>query len=126
MHNYIILTNNPAVRDSYPSAARYLEGDADAVLEKVRDAVHQGAVLISHPLAGSLKPHQNPYRSVLLSRARGEIDLKSLAVIEDALAAYRKFEPKARIVNQDVLRDFMVIDMDLVCSALGSLPAWYF
>jgi hypothetical protein len=38
------------------------------VLLTVRDHIHSGARLLTHPQAGSVKPYETPYRSVLVYR----------------------------------------------------------
>ena len=125
MAGFCILTNNPTVVDEYAVAARQVQGGVGEVFAAVRDAVHLGAALISHPLAGSLKPNENPYRSVVLSTARGPVDPVSLAHIEAAAATLHKLPVKARRYGPQVLRDFQIIDLDLVHSAMQALPAVY-
>ena len=125
MANFRIVTNNPAVTGEYGSVAQYVNGGVEKVFSTVRDAVHLGAVLISHPLAGSLKPNVSPYRSVVLSTARGPVDLASLAIIEDAVSVLQRLPVKARRYGPRVLEDFQSVDMDLVRSAMCALPAVY-
>ena len=67
--SYLIVTNNSKCYDYYKD--RYeVEYNPDwtylEVLIRVRDLVHTGAQLITHPMAGSLKPNQTPFRSVVL------------------------------------------------------------
>lgn len=125
MANYRILTNNPAVRERYPEVADLRPGAVRDIFTAVRDAVHQGAVLISHPLAGSIKPGENPYRSVMLSTRHGTVELGSLSVIEDALATLAKMPEKQRPYTDRMLQDFQVIDLDLMHSAMQALPSEY-
>lgn len=126
MANFRILTNNPAVKSAYGAVAQCVKGSVAEVFQTVRDAVHLGAALISHPLAGSLKPNENPYKSVMLSTRRGPVDESSLATIEDALAVLQKLPVKARRYGPKVLEDFSVIDLDLVHSAMQALPSAYY
>ncbi len=126
MTNYQIITNNPAVSAVYGAVARYIGGTVDAVFGAVRDAVHLGATLISHPLAGSVKPNESPYKSVVLSTRRGEVDTASLMLIEDAIAVLRKLPAKDRRYSEGVLDDFSVIDLDLMRSAMEALPAGFY
>jgi len=125
MANFCIVTNNPAVPGVYGAVARYEQGGVGMVFTAVRDAVHLGAALISHPLAGSLKPNENPFKSVVLSTRRGPVDPASLAVIEDAIAVLKKLPEKTRPYGPQALEDFRVIDLDLVHSAMRALPAAY-
>ena len=125
MANYVIITNNPAVFDSYGEVVQCVSGGVEEVFTAVRDAIHLGALLISHPLAGSLKPNESPYKSVVLSTSRGQMDMASLMTIEDATATLRKLPVKKRHYSQQILEDFSVIDLDLIQSAMQSLPPVY-
>ncbi len=125
MANFCIMTNNPAAKKKWPDVTEYGEADVAGIFGRVRDAVHLGAVLISHPLAGSLKPNENPYKSVVLSLRRGPHDAKSLQIIEDAIVTLRKMPVKERSYPPQAIEDFQVIDLDLLHSAMGALPAEY-
>ena len=125
MTNFTIFTNNPAVKATYPQLVTEVSGDVGDVFTAVRDAVHRGAVLISHPLAGSIKPNESPYKSVMASASVGALHTDSLALIEGAAAVLRKMPLKHREYPQQVLDDFAVIDLDLMHSAMASLPPDY-
>lgn len=125
MIHYEILTNNPQVRAQYPRAAVFVAGDVSQVFCRARDRVHGGAVLISHPLSGSVKPNESPYKSVLVSVEEGLLDMDSLALIEGAVETLRKLGQKHRPYTPAMLDDFQVIDLDLVQSALAALPSGY-
>ena len=91
------------------------------VLLAVRDRVHLGHTLLTHPLAGSVKPGQTPYRSVVVSAGRGEqTDFESLALIEDALRVSRALTTAAgqRELSEKVLSDFQLIDYSLIAEIL--------
>lgn len=121
MHCHII-TNNPQVAARYPDAAQYREASVSDIFLAVRDAVHLGATLISHPLAGSVKPNENPYRSVAIAPRRGPVDPRSLALAEGAIETLRKLGRKERAYDARALEDFQVIDLDLMHSAMQALP----
>lgn len=125
MANFYVLTNNPLARDRYSPICEYRECTVEEIFVAVRDAVHKGAVLISHPLAGSLKPNENPYKTVVLSRRKGPLDQHSLSLIEGAVAVLKKMPVKDRTYGPQVREDFMVIDLDLLNSAIMALPAEY-
>ncbi len=125
MVNYEILTNNPQVAATYPKASAFLEGTVAQVFRRARDRVHHGAVLISHPLAGSVKPNESPYKSVLVSSGEGPVDMGSLALIEGAAEVLRKLGEKPRRYTPAMLEDYQVIDLDLVHSAMSALPSGY-
>ena len=63
------------------------------VLLAARDYIHRGYFLLTHPLAGSVKPNQTPFRSIVLSEEslEGAEDFRDLRLIEESIEAYRKF-----------------------------------
>lgn len=132
MSHYLIITNNPKVSEGYSDKYTLMDlsdGNYISVLEKARDLIHQGAKLLSHPLAGSLKPNQTPYRSVLLESffpgdaeagLRPQVDLKSLHIIESSLEAAHTFLAD-RITTawpDHICRDFQTVDYSLFTSAI--------
>ena len=68
---YIIVTNNEKCRDKYQNTKMKIDflenGSYMDVLIKVRDYIHKGYRLETHPMAGSLKPNQIPYKTVIVS-----------------------------------------------------------
>ncbi len=121
----IVISNNPGVE--LLDSDRFVDGSLLEVLTLARDMVHQGHQLISHPLAGSVKPNETPYKSVVLSRAaKGQVDFESLAVIEGSLrTAERMLQERPLPEYPDrVLRDFQVIDDSLLQHALSSIPGY--
>ena len=120
----ILVTNNPDVAKAYPDRdVRVSDGGYKDVLLAARDLVHKGSRLLTHPLMGSLKPNETPYRTIALSEPEGDLDVDSLLLIENAIASYEKF---ARVTRPDrgentpesMLADFRLIDLSLIESAL--------
>ena len=111
---YVIITNNPAVASKYPNESCYIEDSVHKIFCAVRDAVHKGAELISHPLSGSVKPNESPYKSVAINTATGSLDFKSLGIIEDAIATLARLPNKMRNYDESTLEDFRIIDLDLM------------
>ena len=64
----ILITNNPSFPSRVPAGVDVLllDGGARDALTMARDRVHQGWRLANHPLYGNFRPHQQPYRSLLL------------------------------------------------------------
>ncbi len=118
----VVVTNNPLVASqlSATHAVELVEGSYADVLRDVRDRVHRGAVLLSHPLYGSVKPDRTPYRSVLVREREGQVDASSLHLIEAALGACGSFACAPRQFDQSVLHDFQTVDYALLGSALGA------
>lgn len=120
----LLVTNNPMVRDHYKDddniEVEFIDvlGYMD-VLIRARDLIHQGKVLMTHPLSGSVKPNETPYKSVALADSSlHEVD--SLSMIENAMATYIKFEQNRPLPSWTprVQQDFMVVDHDLITNAL--------
>ena len=118
VHNIVICTNNPDVAAKYPEISRYIEGSVMDVFMAVRDAVHMGAQVVSHPLSGSIKPWESPYKSVVISTSIDPLDFRSLQIVEDAIAVLKRLPGKQQNYNESVLNDFRIIDLDLIDSAL--------
>ncbi|NMR85303.1 GrdX protein, partial [Vibrio parahaemolyticus] len=114
----IIITNNPKVFQKFNGKyeIEYLENESYLdVLLMVRDKLHKGHKLLSHPLSGSVKPNETPFKSILISQKKGKIDFGSLSILENSIATYEKFIKIKRLPdwNQDVVVDFMVVDLSL-------------
>ena len=118
----LIVTNNPMVRERYSQQydLKYEETSVVGVLKQVRDLVHRGYRLLTHPLSGSIKPNETPYKSVLLEESTGKIDEFSVRVIEEAVLTCDKFSQKKYPYKKDVTRDFQFVDLTLFESGLES------
>ena len=93
----LIVTNNPLVKEKIEGNynIEFVDGDIIDVMEKLRDMIHTGSVLLTHPLSGSIKPGQTPYKSVMIHIVRGNVDADSLLMIEDAIDNCKKFVKRA-------------------------------
>ena len=120
--SFVIVTNNPQVLKRYEGlySVEFVDGVYMDVLVRVRDKVHAGYQLLTHPLSGSVKPNETPYKSVMISQKRGTMDMGSLAIIEEAIVACRKFPVKYEGLPQRVLEDFQLVDSTLIDSAIPS------
>jgi len=114
LSNHIIITNNPAVAEKYSSSTRFIEGSVKDIFTAIRDAVHKGAKIISHPLSGSIKPNESPYKSIAITTTTGPLDLKHLSIIEDAISTLARLPDRNRMYDESVLDDFRIIDLDLI------------
>ena len=120
----IIITNNPMSRDEFADRydVMYVEGNTTQVYEKVRDMVHLGHRILTHPLMSSVKPNITPYRTVCISEEKEmRCDMDSLMLIEASMATLEKFLAMKPIPNHNerVKNDFQVIDYDLINHALS-------
>lgn len=123
-YNLQILTNNDMVRNKYSKNfdITFIDGQYIDVMKSARDMVHKGAKLITHPLMGSVKPNETPFRSIIISEGAA-LDVESLTIIESSIAVTEKFQRdnKVPIWNEDVLNDFRFVDLKLFESALDSI-----
>ncbi len=120
--NIIVISNNPLVIDNYPDVEA-VDGTYWDVLICVRDYIHAGHKLLTHPLAGSVKPNETPYKSIIISEKSQGYDGDSLKMIEAAITVTRKMladKPTAKWPEK-IQEDFQVIDQSLLDSALASL-----
>ena len=78
--SYMILTNNPLVLEKLKDTHNVIYKDIsyEELLKEVRDRIHEGHLLLSHPLSGSVKPNETPYKSVMISERKEEMDSRSL------------------------------------------------
>lgn len=124
---FLLVSNNAKALEVYLHheliGVDYLEeGGYLDVLIRVRDLVHKGWHLISHPQASNLKPNQSPYKTVLLSEGR-EIQpfARDIEMVESSIDAFHKFTKEMIPPNwtEKALRDFRTIDLSVVESAIG-------
>jgi len=110
-----LVTNNILAKTRLAHAfnVEYHDVSYAKILHTVRDYVHKGHVLISHPLSGSVKPNETPYKSIAVSQDANELDLKSLAIIEESIACCKKFD-RHPPPTESALQDFMEIDYSLI------------
>lgn len=125
MTSYSVLTNNPLVRDRLKDKKEvvYREVSYEDILREARDRVYRGYRLLSHPLSGSVKPNETPYKSIMIGRRKEEIDAQSVRIIESAIESCRKFVFKSDKYKPEVYKDFQLIDWTLLESAMASADA---
>ena len=123
----MIVTNNPLVRDDLPGqdvTLVWVDGEYEDVLLAVRSRVHQGHQLLTHPLAGSVKPYETPYRTILLSANPASLHLPSLQLLEQAFALLSSFKgadgslSSLRTYREANLSDLQLVDYGLVETAI--------
>lgn len=122
--DYLILTNNPLVHECLEGRGYYTirfepERSFREILVEARDLVYAGHELYTHPLAGSVKPNETPYKSVIVSVEPHGFDAQHAELMANAIAVFDKFKPIVRELPERVLRDFQLIDYTLLCGAIG-------
>lgn len=90
------------------------------VLKRTRDQIHLGHEMLTHPLSGSIKPNETPYKTILLNDVPKELDLCSLQLIEESIVTTKKFlsNKKVKGWSDSILQDFQLIDFDLIKQTL--------
>ena len=123
MADFFIITNNEMVRDKYASQVtvefhpvKYTE-----IMRMTRDYIHAGHKLLTHPLAGSIKSNETPYKTIFLTKSKKKMDSESLRIIEECIIACKKFG-KERFPNmpENMRQDFRTIDCSLCDNAMAS------
>ncbi|MDO4786486.1 MAG: GrdX family protein [Fretibacterium sp.] len=122
MKNNTVLVSNNEELCQRVRGGRFVKGSSLDVLLSVRNSVHLGSHLLTHPLCGNLRPYQQPFRSVLIREFPGElVDLDSLSMIENAVAVYKSCE--GRLLFPEDLEthrraDYAFIDGELMRESL--------
>ena len=126
MSKYMVITNNPLVRSRLDDthAVIYLELSYEELLKVVRDRIYEGHRLLTHPLSGSVKPKETPYKSVLISERKEKVDGESVRLIENAILVCQKFQDKSKYYKEEVYKDFQLVDWTLLESGLASADVW--
>ena len=121
---FVIVTNNPKVRDELGQEfdVDYADITYREILCKVRDMIYEGHKLLTHPLSGSVKPNETPYKSIVVAKKTGKMDVQDASIIENRIITADKFSVKFPEMPQSVREDFQLIDSTLIRSALMSIP----
>ncbi|MDO4552127.1 MAG: GrdX family protein [Bacillota bacterium] len=125
----LIVTNNDKVRNRCPDQVecRFLDGGTYLeVLKAARDCIHQGCRLLNHPMAGSLKPNQTPFKTIVLDaqRSEGQDWLESVHLIENSIEGAEKFLSQKGLPPwpEHIREDFKTVDLSLVKRMLEGEP----
>ncbi len=122
MEKKVIITNNDWVLYKYKENFNvvYIDGTFKDVLIAVRDRLHMGYELLTHPLGGGVKPGETPYKSIMVSDDKKNISFSSIYTIENAIITYDKFNKnKLKFINDRIADDLKLIDLTVLESALN-------
>ena len=118
----MIITNNPLVAEKYENVL-WTDGSVEKTLIIVRDFIHQGYELVSHPLAASLRMLFSPYRSIIIGKKKEKLNFEHAQIIEDSIIKYKKHLRKTDEKTRD---DYKKIDLLLLEAALNEEKGkWY-
>jgi len=126
-----IITNNPLVKEKLlqkterpdkVKSVMLLDCDYMGVLQNVRNLVHVGYKILTHPLYGSVKPNETPYRTICVEKGEA-LDMDSLKLIESAIQTVDTFQKnyKTPVWDERVTNDFQVVDLDLMVHTLNGI-----
>lgn len=120
----LAVTNNNMVSENLSGKLQimYVEGSLMDVLLLVRDHIHKGHRLLTHPLSGSVKPNETPFKTVLISTVNGKTtDMDSLMLIEVSIQTAEKLlrDRKTPVWSDKLRDDFSLIDYDLINNAIN-------
>ena len=118
--DYLILTNNPLVVRCLEKwyAIAYEDVGYRDILVKARDLVYLGHTLYTHPLSGSVKPNETPYKSVVVSKVPHTFSPEQAEIMSNAVTAFDKFTPRKRVLTDKLREDFQLIDYTLLCGGI--------
>ncbi len=122
----MLITNNKLVYEKYKDQLKVIydeEFNYVGILEMVRNKIHEGYGLLTHPLSGSVKPNETPYKSILLSDNKSELDTRGLMIVEESILTAKKFLNDKQTPNwtERILDDFRVIDYSLISNVINKM-----
>lgn len=115
----LIVSNNLMVKEKFDNVY-FIEGTSRELLEKVRDLVHSGSELITHPLGASLRMMFSPCFSVVVKEKQGKLNNFHAEIIESSI---EKYNQHMEVREEDVKnsKDYAVVDYKLLETALGEI-----
>lgn len=119
-----IVTNNDRVADKYKDIMKVeLVNSYEEVLIKARDMVYDRHRLLTHPQAGSLKPNQTPYRSIIVYPSDNSSNMDDVMMIEKAIETFNKFReiketPK---YEEKIANDYKTIDLSMIDNVMPKI-----
>lgn len=122
----IIITNNPKIVENINCKNIHIyyfeKADFMEILYKARDTIHLGYKLLTHPIVSSIKPYETPYKTIVLSNNKGELDLESIELIENSIELSKNFLDKPRRKLTKIIdEDFKLIDYELINASIESI-----
>jgi len=109
-----LITNNPVAKNRLSGTfdVEYHDISYLDILILVRNYIHKGHTLLTHPLSGSVKPKETPYKSIVISSNASGLDIQSVSIIEESIACVGRFTD--RKIPESALKDLMEIDCNLI------------
>ena len=122
----IVISNNKDVYEKYNDKFKFDFSEDYSyrqILEIVRSKIHEGYELLTHPLSGSIKPNETPFKTIIMSKEKGSLDYQGLNIIEESIITFDKFYENKKTPDwtERVLEDFRVIDFSLIDNVIKKL-----
>lgn len=120
---FTIVTNNSAVYEKYGDIynVHYEQCSYEGILTVVRDYVHKGYGLLTHPLSGSVKPNETPFKTIIVVENNVDHSMDSLKIIESSIETASKFKYSKKTTDEEILDDFRCIDLSLIENVINRL-----
>lgn len=121
----LCITNNKLFYSEYKDTlnVEYYDISLRDIMVTVRDKLHTGYKLLTHPLSGSIKPGETPYKTIFIEKC-DKPDYDSVMLIENCITICDNFVPinASKYLNPEKsIKDFEIIDLSLAKSALSSV-----
>lgn len=121
----ILITNNEKAVEKWKNSKEIVLMQLESpnildVLYRTRDLLHKGHWLLTHPFTGSLKPNENPYKSILVSGEAQQLNIDHVATIEQCISSAQKSLENRPLPSypEKVLSDYRLIDDDLISNGI--------
>jgi len=132
MDTYLFHTNNPLLPKFFKEKnittheVKLVTSSILEVLKSTRGAVSQGSRILYESLIPFIPegdpdkpPFINPYKSIILSKPKLQVDFRSIQILEEALSFYRQHVKQRYMAFGDAeLNVFQALDLDGILSGL--------
>ena len=75
-------------------------------------------ILLTQPMAGSVKPNETRFKSIVGGTDMKNVDIEHCNLMMNALITCDKFKPTGIKYSEYHIKDFQLIDYTLLCGAL--------
>lgn len=118
---YRCITNNPMLRIHEGLLTDYKKQSVTELYQRTISELRKGYRLLLHPLSGSIRPDQSPYKSILVTLDQSEPDQEGIRLTEQAVRYMKDMPLYGRKIcwNQEARLDFQYIDKDIIECALN-------
>ncbi len=122
-NDLLVISNNSLVAELDEIEISMFTGNPREVISRAFSMAASGHELLSHPLNGSVKPNQNPFKSILMSRKTRPVDQQSLKVLNSCLSMTEDMLNDRPLypIPAEISNDYQLLDFDLLLTSINSL-----